>query len=618
MKVLFVSTPPRQCGVHSFGAATFDALSRSQRLQLTLLELPTTADPEQFVRRVHELAPDVVLYNWHQYVMPWLTADVLMRLRWELPFVQHVGLVHDEAPPFPQMAAIIHSDPTFQETPREFRVRRLLPTVAERPAPQGIVVGSFGFASDRKGFQRVVKQTCAEFETATVRLHMPANHYGDPEGAEARRIADECKALARPGITVEVTSDFKAPAQLIEWLAGNSINCFFYENWHKVSGVSSVLDYALAARRPIAVTDCLMFRHLTQFCPSIRIEANSLREVLAAGTKPLEPVLHDWTEANVIADYERIFDAVAKQHAANNLTSNRVLTPADREALRPSVEELRSRCPDIMSRKYAQAVFQNAFIFEQVKRAARKNDEMVVIGGHEDPIGPALIQMGYKVRITDPDPRVDGLSSRDVWLDSLRTGQLYDIVICCSVIEHVEKDVEFVHHLYQVLKPGGVAFLTTDYYEDWEPGIVKPTPDVRLYSSERMRLLAAQLPEGSLLDPPTWGPQEPYFTFETARYSFCSLAFLKKQTPPVYESHTADQGQAVVQEYEHRIALRDLQHEALVNCLKEQLARFDPMKEAGPMMIKLAGRAHRLTTRFPALRRRMKKILHLFKRQRSA
>ena len=39
--------------------------------------------------------------------------------------------------------------------------------------------------------------------------------------------------------------------------------------------------------------------------------------------------------------------------------------------------------------------------------------------------------------------------------------QTFDIAVAVEVLEHVEKDADFIHNVYRVLKPGGVFFMTT-------------------------------------------------------------------------------------------------------------------------------------------------------------
>jgi SAM-dependent methyltransferase len=319
-----------------------------------------------------------------------------------------------------------------------------------------------------------------------------------------------------------------------------------------------------------------------------------------------------------------------------DLRSNRVLTPADREALRPAIAELARLCPDIMARKIPEAAFQNAFIFAQAKHTLRQGDSVVVVGGFEDPIGPALRELGYDVDISDP--HLDGRDARAVWLDSVRSGRRYDVVVCCSVIEHADDEAQFVRQLYQVLRPGGVALLTTDFRDDWQEGM--PAPDQRLYTAERLRWLAGQLPEGSLLAPPSWGPYEPYFEFNGVRYCFCSLAFrrLEQAAPdeqqavidlftaalreePEANSHLREEIvslQQAVQSAQERLASQQASNSrlseeivSLQQALQGTQERYEAVKDVGPLTLRLASQAHALSTRFPTAKRLFKGLLHL-------
>lgn len=628
-RVLFVTTPPpRNCGVHSFGEATAAVLARSTRYQVTKVGVPENTTAFDFAKLLEQHKPDLVLYNWHDGTMPWLTAEVLEQLHEAFPAVLSLSIAHDYTPPFPQIVAGIQLDSTFEECYREFKVRRLVPDFEPGPAPKGIVLGSFGFAQPRKGFQRLVQRVNEEFDTATLRLHMPNSTYSDPHSKLAHRMADECRSLAKPGITLEITHDNKTPEELLAWLAGNSMNCFLYDHCPG-AGISSVIDLALAARRPIAVSDSNMFRSLLSVQPNACVANRSLKSVLDAGWAPFEPVRRDWSPENLLRDYERIFDEVIRRTNTYDMRSNRVLTPADRESLKPVVEELKQLEPDIMSRKIPEAVFQNAFVFQQAKMFARRKDEIVLVGGFEDPIGPALKKLGYNVRITDPHPSMEGKDARDVWLETLeRTGQRYDLVISCSVIEHVPDDASFIFFLYQLLKPGGVALLTTDYREDYYEGMHKPDSDVRLYTSERLKHLASLVPGGGLLDRPDWSFVEPYFEIVGARYGFCSLAFRKRNDVPaemlanhILQHHVRASIENRDKAIDHLSRDNNHLHKEVTrldrdsHALRTELARFAGLADAGQRTINLLARVHRALKRLP-FRKAGKSMLGLMKGKR--
>lgn len=53
--------------------------------------------------------------------------------------------------------------------------------------------------------------------------------------------------------------------------------------------------------------------------------------------------------------------------------------------------------------------------------------------------------------------------------NGLRSGfndSFFDVVICLSVIEHNVDIEHFLKEVYRVLKPGGILYLSTDYWED--------------------------------------------------------------------------------------------------------------------------------------------------------
>ena len=562
-RVLFTTNPPRRCGVCEFGRSTFAALKASEKYEYVLAEFAEHTTAEQFAARVAQWQPIAVIHNWHPLTMPWLTDEVLYSLQRRFPALRHAAVVHDEAPSLHWIDAAIFNDPVRPAHPREFCVGRCL---WDRPLPAtdpGPVIGSFGFALPGKGFERVVEQVNREFDTATVRLHLPASDYCDPDGARARAVVEECQRLAKPGITIEVSHHYLDSEGLLDWLAGNAVNCFLYDQLQG-RGISSVIDFALSARRPIAISNSAMFRHVVDATPTIVLERSTLKQIIANGLKPLQPYLQRWTSAALAADYDRVVDEV-REYPIADLASNRVLTPRDRERLRPAVAELHELCPGMMSRKFPQAVFQNAFIFEQARHLAKRGDSIILVGGYEDPIGPALERLGYRVTITDP--QVDGRDSTQVLYDSLRSGTLYDLVISCSVLEHVEEDVDFVQSLFELLKPGGTALLTADFRADWHSGIPKPAPDVRLYSPVRLRVLADALPPGSLIGPPAWDAVPPYFHYDGSDYGFCSFAFRR---PPEQASSFAA-----------RLAVRKADQESAARHAAEGLNRNLVAENAG-------------------------------------
>ncbi len=71
-------------------------------------------------------------------------------------------------------------------------------------------------------------------------------------------------------------------------------------------GISSTIDNALAVSRPVAVSDCPMFRHILTASPSVCAEEVPLKTILKNGFTPVVELAKDWTNENLVWEYERI------------------------------------------------------------------------------------------------------------------------------------------------------------------------------------------------------------------------------------------------------------------------------------------------------------------------
>jgi SAM-dependent methyltransferase len=308
--VVFVSHKKRQCGVYQFGRSIADALQASTRYTFVYVECN---DAAAYVEAVKRAAPSAVIYNYHRGTMPWLNARDVRRFR-----VPHVGIIHEVTQKVADGANdslfdfYIAPDPTLVlRNSAVYKTGRLVPAYTNRlPMPSTVTIGSFGFGLQGKGFERLIETVQEQFNDAVVRLHIPYADFGDADGAGAREIASRCQGLIKKdGIQLELSHHFMPRNELMDFLAGNSLNAFFYQE-QQGRGIASVTDYALAVDRPVAITRTTMFRHLWGVRPSICIEDSPLSEILERGPAPLRRYARDWCSENLVWDYERIMDSV--------------------------------------------------------------------------------------------------------------------------------------------------------------------------------------------------------------------------------------------------------------------------------------------------------------------
>jgi hypothetical protein len=349
-KILFVSHTKRQCGVHEFGLSIAEVLRKSAKYSFVYGEC---SNPQEFLTTFDRVTPAAVIYNYYPSTMPWLEKSLTARFP-----VPHLGIMHECT-----QAAVddadtslfdyhIAPDPTLSlSSPIVFKTGRIIPSYENRfPLPAVTTVGSMGFATQGKGFERLIVAVQEEFDEAIIRLHIPAGEFADTNVAD---LVARCRALVRKdGIKLETSHEFLERDRLLDFLAQNSVNAFFYDKCEG-RGISSAIENALAVRRPLAITRSNMFRHVLSDNPSaaeppICVEANgdrhisvkekiyirikrhqysvtskkelplhwflrprmSLKQIIENGVEPLLPFYDRWSKLNLLKDYESILSEV--------------------------------------------------------------------------------------------------------------------------------------------------------------------------------------------------------------------------------------------------------------------------------------------------------------------
>lgn len=78
----------------------------------------------------------------------------------------------------------------------------------------------------------------------------------------AERIRQLCFANnVKPGIKVIITHEFLSTPDILAFLKSTDLNIFLYDKMNG-RGISSVIDYAISAKTPFAISDSYMFRNV--------------------------------------------------------------------------------------------------------------------------------------------------------------------------------------------------------------------------------------------------------------------------------------------------------------------------------------------------------------------
>lgn len=536
MNIAFITNPSVQCGVAQYGLDIVAALQGFSRHTVTSYPLADRHDFE--AARADIAAADLALYNYHPTTLGFLTKAGIHSVG-----NPAVGLLHefDYSTAYTALADHfryrIAPDPSLvSRVPGLWSVPRIVPQIpVAAPDNDVFTIGSFGFATPGKNYEEIVRLAARHFARARVRLHIPNSFYCDKDGRLAKEVITRCRQMTDGRVELAFSGEYLSPEELVAFLAGNDLNIFLYDN-QSGRGISSVLDYALAAERPLALSNSAMFRHVRTFAPELFLDISPLDRILNDGAGSCRRLKALWTPENAARAFDEAFEAAVEDFARPHTHRvNTILTDDFREALRPREEEMKQRCPDVFARKLPRANVQQAFVLEQVERHVKAGGAILCVGYNEDTAYFTLKEKGYAVDAIDPEFDTD----LDGFFRQHHGKRYYNCIFSTSVIEHVADDETFISQIAQLLAPGGVAILTMDFREDYQDGVLIPAADERFYTSDRLLGAFVPLLHGcTLLDIPDWNEHEPDFDYEGCRYGFATLVFRKNAALP--DSVTAD------------------------------------------------------------------------------
>jgi hypothetical protein len=321
-KILYVTQPmegkKKNCGIGIMGDLIGSALQQNTKYEFKILY----ADWWQvIIDTVNTFNPDVIIYNYAPGTTPWMDME-WPRNTISVPQIRMMHDMHQKLADeyIPENHAgwqyIIADDPSVIGNDHVFVTNRLIPDFATAEYEDiGVpIIGFQGFGAPHKGLLKLAHQIQKEFDEAVFRVHMPFGYYEDlywgREGSNALARAQELReCITNPNIKLEISHDMLPTADIVNWLAKNTINCYFYD-YLDLCGLASSPDYALASKRPIALSKSYQFRHFWGIEPSIFIEDKSIKEIIEQGTAPLEYYYKAYSKESVINDYDSILQKI--------------------------------------------------------------------------------------------------------------------------------------------------------------------------------------------------------------------------------------------------------------------------------------------------------------------
>ena len=302
---VFYNSQKALCSIYSSGVMCYDILKNS-----TLFNL---AYSEQQGGDI-DYGADFLIVNYHPAVCSWISQNNLNKFKGKtFCIVTEIGLYSsDLAPMNPKIFDhYLLIDPTIQETHNMHAFPRPLmacnvPVHVPSPIP---IVGSFGFATEGKNWEKIIDLVYEEFEKAILRINVPKGTHVSDEMHNSiiqNEIIEPSKKLKeKPGIEFEFTSHkFETQQEIVNWCAQNTINVFLY-NRPNATGLSAVTDQAIIAERPLLVSNNSTFRHIHPYIKTFpEIGIKYAIQTTQEGVKTMKTL---WSVANFLHKFEKLF-----------------------------------------------------------------------------------------------------------------------------------------------------------------------------------------------------------------------------------------------------------------------------------------------------------------------
>ncbi len=325
-KILFVNHKPQKCGVYEFGYSVGNILTQSTKYNFVYREADSW---REFYRIFQKENPNVVIYNYYPCTMGWIGTNSGILINSHKIRIIQIGILHEVTQKIADHSNDIifdyhiAPDPTLiLNNPIVYKTGRLVPRFQSVPIKNEIInIGSFGFATNGKGFLKIIKTVQDEFDEAKINLNISYAKFGDEKGDNARELAKQARELVtKKDIVLNISHEHLSTDEILKFLSKNDINVFLYDYLNE-RGISSAIDYAIAVKRPLAITKSSMFRHLFHCKPSICIEDNSLRTILGNGISHIEKLCDEWSPEKLLANYEKIIENIVDKSETRELKS---------------------------------------------------------------------------------------------------------------------------------------------------------------------------------------------------------------------------------------------------------------------------------------------------------
>jgi hypothetical protein len=306
-KILFVNSDKEADGLTDYGRRFNHVIQQSQKHKVKYIEVSHVQNIEIIATY---FKPDIVIYNYHKMTFPYLpviTKNGIGKYKQVLIYHEYGNDCFSDA--------IIHVDTTKTDdvSKQFFSVPRPLYDTDFKFTKNDIPhFGSYGFGGHHKNFDFAVHLIVEQFEEAVINFNIPCCHF-DYDINIRKGILNNCKQIVKDSgknIKINISEDFLNYDDLIKFLNKNDCIIFMHADRDNIADLtlSASTDYALMAKKPIALSKSNMFRHFENVNPSVYAADRSLIDIINSGIEPLQSMYEANGTKAFLEKFEWIID----------------------------------------------------------------------------------------------------------------------------------------------------------------------------------------------------------------------------------------------------------------------------------------------------------------------
>lgn len=267
-KILYINHGlSEKCGVYDLGIRHFNSIKDIEEYNIKYFEINNL---QNYFEICQNEKPDGIIFNHMNVTSPWINNKIndykcvkfcVPHLFCKNKFIYNEDIYQDIYDYF------IILDKNSEENYKNFKTNRPLPIFECQNIKNEIPnIGGFGFAFPDKNFNLIVKEVNNIFDEAIINFHMPNAHFNGGVN-HIDYLMESCnQEITKKGIKINFNTKFLSQEELIKKINKNDLNCLFY-NKNNYIGISSSLDYVIAAQKPILITESLMYRSFSDCLP---------------------------------------------------------------------------------------------------------------------------------------------------------------------------------------------------------------------------------------------------------------------------------------------------------------------------------------------------------------